>query len=160
MGGYSPVVVWEKQRPIPWVAPQDPASDLSPVCSVLRAQAPTPTSAVCVVGISLKEESVNLPPPWHPPDSVTAAQAAGDFRLPVWVCLGMSSKAGAALLCPFWPPPAHAHSHPQPPPPHPWGVSGLGWALHRCQVRAEPEQCCGERAHPSALLGNCSFITF
>lgn len=84
-------------------------------------------SPVCVLGMSLKEESVRLPPQRHPPDSMTAAQAvetSGSLSGFVWGCpprLGLPFYALFGLL------PAHTHGHPQPPTP-PLGSlrAGLG----------------------------------
>lgn len=167
LGGYSPAVLWEKQHPSPWVAPPGPASGLSPVCSVRRAQAPMAPSPVCVVGMSLKEESVRLPPQRHPPDSMTAAQAvetSGSLFGFVWGCpLGLPFYALFGLL------PAHTHGHPQPP--HPTPGESQGWAGHSIGAKSGPSlsRAVGRgpipplswaTAHSSPFRGEtCSFVS-
>lgn len=152
------------------MAPRDPASDLSPVCSVLRAQAPTPPSTVCVVGISLKEGSVNLPPPWHPPDSITAAHAVGRLQAP---CLGLFEDVLQGWGCPFMPFLASPCPYPQSPPAptHPTPGESQGWAGHCIGAKSGPSLSSAvgrgpipplswATAHSSPFRGEtCSFVS-
>ena len=111
------------------------------------------------------------PPPSSaaPSRQYDSSPGGGDFRLPVWVCLGMSSKAGAALLCPCWPPPC---SYPRSPPaPHPTPGESQGWAGHSIGAKSGPSlsRAVGRgpipplswaTAHSSPFRGEtCSFVS-
>lgn len=60
--------------------PQDQPQVSPSLFSPMGAQAPMAPSPVCVVGMSLKEESKSFCPQRHPPDSMTA-QAVETSRL-------------------------------------------------------------------------------